>query len=245
MSLSENLDNEHIYTYSGYETSYQHERKKTMAQYGYLISNLPRNEKYAETEAFLDKKLADFQKDNAVFEKDGSMRQVYRKTDDEGNVTEISLVKNITESSIVVFSDIPLKYFKRGGAVLFVRDIAPSVVFGAFYWAGIGTTLMRTFMYSFRQYVPMFIVTLIFAIIVNIMSMDFLSKNRSLLRVQIIQTGSIFVLVPASVIWLGIFNHKSLTDVIFKYLQSPVPTALIAAIITWFYVKIKGRNKYE
>lgn len=216
-----------------------------MAEYGYLISNLPRNEKYTETEAFLDKKLNGFEKDNAVFENDGSMRQVYRRTEEDGSVTEISLVKNITESSIVVFSDIPLKYFQKGGAVLYVRDIVPSVIFGAFYWAGIGTTLMRAFMYGSRTYIPIFLVTLVFSVVINMMSLEKFSENRSLLRVQIIQMGSVFIIVPAIVFGLGIYAHMTLTEVVHRYLQSPVPTALAAAVITRVAVKIMGRNKYE
>ncbi|MCM1523699.1 MAG: hypothetical protein NC120_04495 [Ruminococcus sp.] len=216
-----------------------------MAQYGYLISNLPRNEKYAETEAFLDKKLKGFEKDNAVFEKDGSMKQVYRRTDEDGGVTEVSIVKNITESSIVVFSDIPLKYFKRGGAVLFARDIAPSALFGVFYWAAVGTELMRRFMFGFDVYIPALLISVVLAAAINMISMNYLRKNRSLLRVQIIQMGSVFIIIPAAVIWLRMFVRGSLTAVIFRYLQSPIPTALAAAVITRLIVKITGRNRYE
>ena len=86
-----------------------------MALYGYKISNFTKAKKYAEIEALLDKKLKGFEKQSYEFEKDGSVCQDYVRKNEDGTETTVTLAKNITESSIVVFSDIPLKFLRNGG----------------------------------------------------------------------------------------------------------------------------------
>ena len=107
-----------------------------MALYGYKISNFTKAKKYAEIEALLDKKLKGFEKQSYEFEKDGSVRQDYVRKNEDGTETTVTLAKNITESSIVVFSDIPLKFLRNGGWCLLTADILPMLIFTALYWFG-------------------------------------------------------------------------------------------------------------
>ena len=99
-----------------------------MALYGYKISNFTKAKKYAEIEALLDKKLKGFEKQSYEFEKDGSVRQDYVRKNEDGTETTVTLAKNITESSIVVFSDIPLKFLRNGGWCLLTADILPMLI---------------------------------------------------------------------------------------------------------------------
>ena len=105
-----------------------------MALYGYKISNFTKAKKYAEIEALLDKKLKGFEKQSYEFEKDGSVCQDYVRKNEDGTETTVTLAKNITESSIVVFSDIPLKFLRNGGWCLLTADILPMLIFTALYW---------------------------------------------------------------------------------------------------------------
>ena len=107
-----------------------------MALYGYKISNFTKAKKYAEIEALLDKKLKGFEKQSYEFEKDGSVCQDYVRKNEDGTETTVTLAKNITESSIVVFSDIPLKFLGNGGWCLLTADILPMLIFTALYWFG-------------------------------------------------------------------------------------------------------------
>ena len=92
-----------------------------MALYGYKISNFTKAKKYAEIEALLDKKLKGFEKQSYEFEKDGSVRQDYVRKYEDGTETTVTLAKNITESSIVVLTDITLKF--KGSANQRVIDM--------------------------------------------------------------------------------------------------------------------------
>ena len=105
-----------------------------MALYGYKISGFAGNERYEEAAAYLDRRLKGFERKNEEFDADGSRTLHYERLTPEGTVQEVTLVKNVTESAVMVFSDIPMKSLKHGGILLTLRDIIPMTVFGALYY---------------------------------------------------------------------------------------------------------------
>ena len=104
-----------------------------MHTYGYLLSNLARHERFNEAEWLLDRVLKGYTKGNRQYEKDGSISVTYSKTEVDGEKT-VLLKRNVTESNTSVFSDIPLKIFRFGGWIFYLRDIIPSLAFFLLYY---------------------------------------------------------------------------------------------------------------
>ncbi|MCM1579588.1 MAG: hypothetical protein NC078_12405 [Ruminococcus sp.] len=105
-----------------------------MPEFGYKISGMAGAERYFEAERLLDIKLKGFEKGNAAFEADGSRRQEYIKNEEDGEEKKVTLVKNVTESGTLVFSNFELKFFKFGGRIFYLWDILPTVIMGLFWW---------------------------------------------------------------------------------------------------------------
>ena len=213
-----------------------------MATYGYKISNLTRAKKYEEIEALLDKKLTDFEKKSFVFEPDGSVNQDYIRKNDDGTETKVTLSKNVTESSIVVFSDIELKFIKHGGYSLLMADIIPTLIFDVVYWAGMGPVLVP-FLYNKSSDFVFWIV--IFTVVMtgaNLISWNRLTNVRTDRRVRFIQAGGIISLAVFLYLSTRIFAHYTLTNMLIKMLYTPLPVIFISAAITAFVVKFFWRE---
>lgn len=160
-----------------------------MPQYGYKISGFAKNEKFIEAEKFLDKKLKGYEKHSGAFEDDGSMSIVYRK-DDAGNSAEVKLTKNITESAVMVFSDVPLKYFRHGGWRLYLRDIIPAIIFAAVFFA---VQIINT---KIEWPSPvMLLAEAALGALFFLVTQKAVSRNRSRLRVRFIQCGGIITML--------------------------------------------------
>lgn len=214
-----------------------------MSLYGYKISNFARSEKYFEAENLLDKKLKGFEKDTTVFERDGSRSQRYFKKNEDGTEIEVILSKNVTESGIMVFSDIPLNYFKRGGWIFYLRDIVPMLIMAAIYWGCYYFILRQKWSAGgdTRMLQIAFVCSMIFTIISQI-AVKVFGKNRSPLRVSFIALGSVFtvytLLNRLSKLW-----YKWTFSVIWSnLLRTPVPPLLIAAFIMIVIHKLSSKE---
>ena len=103
-------------------------------QYGYKIGGFASQAKFDEAEWFIDLLMKKkFVKGHADFSEDGSRTQEWVRSDDSGE-QKIVLVKNITESAGIVFSDCELKWLKFGGKLLYLRDIIPMLLFALMFW---------------------------------------------------------------------------------------------------------------
>ena len=101
-----------------------------------------------------------------MFGDDGSRTQIYRKKTDDGEQV-VTLVKNITESGVMVFSDIPLPSLRKGGIILYLRDLPWMIAFAALYWVGYPVLLSKVPQIEYRltTYGLMPAAALIFALI--------------------------------------------------------------------------------
>ena len=170
-------------------------------QYGYKISGFGSSEKFFEAERYLDKKLKDFTKEPAVFEEDGSRKQRWVR-ESEGAQTAVELVKNITESAVLVFSDIPLKMFRFGGLLMYLRDLPAMIFFAALYWVVYPLIAVRM---PFRTgdgalsywtaLIVMLLVSSLALLIIILVSDKFLSARREHIRMRFMQFGGIFSVV--------------------------------------------------
>lgn len=165
-----------------------------MALYGYKISNFTKAKKYAEIEALLDKKLKGFEKQSYEFEKDGSVCQDYVRKNEDGTETTVTLAKNITESSIVVFSDIPLKFLRNGGWCLLTADILPMLIFTALYWFGMNYIVQLIAWAPTEQYISFLLIAAVIMLGVDLIAAKLLMRRRSLARTLWIETAGIFSL---------------------------------------------------
>lgn len=103
-------------------------------QYGYKIGGFASQAKFDEAEWFIDLLMKKkFVKGHADFSEDGSRTQEWVRSDDSGE-QKIVLIKNITESAVIVFSDCELKWLKFGGKLLYLRDIIPMLLFALMFW---------------------------------------------------------------------------------------------------------------
>ncbi|MCR5807861.1 MAG: hypothetical protein K6G68_12615 [Oscillospiraceae bacterium] len=110
--------------------------------YGYKISGFASAERFFEAEHFLDRYLKGYEKKQTSFSSDGSRSQKWEKQDGDNTLT-VELVKNITESGIMIFSDEEIKKLKHGGIWLYIKDIIPTIIFAAIYWVGMPYILTR------------------------------------------------------------------------------------------------------
>lgn len=216
-----------------------------MATYGYKISNLTRAKKYAEIEALLDKKLVGFEKKGYAFEPDGSVNQDYVRTNEDGTQTKVTLSKNVTESSIVVFSDTELDFIKHGRYSLLMRDIIPTLIFAAVYW-GIMAPIIIPYIYEIRNNITDFIFLLVISTIImtaaNLISWSRLAAVRSKARTHFIQCGGIISLGVFLWISTRIFAHYTLTNMLIKMLYTPLPVIFVSAAVTAVTVKFFWRE---
>ncbi len=211
-----------------------------MPLYGYKISGLARSEKYFEAEKLLDRKLKGFSKDNAVFAEDGSITQRYFRENEDGTLTEVTLVKNITETAVLVFSDIPLKYLKFGGKLLYLRDIIPTFIMAGIYWGSYRYALTKTSLGA-KPVMLMAVCAIIYAFIC-FASIKPLSKNRSPLRVRFIALGSVFTLFPFLYYTSKLMDYQTLSQVWANLLKTPVPSLIVVLIIMLIRFRISKRR---
>lgn len=213
-----------------------------MAAYGYKISNLTRAKKYKEIEALLDKKLTDFEKMSFAFEPDGSVNQDYIRKNPDGTETKVTLSKNITESSIVVFSDIELEFIKHGGYSLLMSDIIPTLVFAAVYWGGMAPVLTPFLYTKSSDFVFWAVMFTIVMTGVNLFTWNRLSCVRTPARVRFMQSGGIITLCMFLYLSTRIFAHYTLTNMLIKMLYTPLPVIFISAALTALVAKLFWRE---
>ncbi|MDD6991353.1 MAG: hypothetical protein PUI48_05960 [Oscillospiraceae bacterium] len=166
-----------------------------MLSYGYIISNLPRHERFNEAEWLLDKLLKDYSKGSKQFEEDGSISLAYSKETEEGE-KQVVLKRNVTESYVAVFSDIPLKIFKFGGFIFYLRDIIPSLVFFMIYFIW-GIDFNKRLIISGIPADRLIAIVggAAAGLIINLLTRRLISKNRSYDRICCIQFGGLFSLI--------------------------------------------------
>lgn len=213
-----------------------------MALYGYKISNFTKAKKYAEIEALLDKKLKGFEKQSYEFEKDGSVRQDYVRKNEDGTETTVTLAKNITESSIVVFSDIPLKFLRNGGWCLLTADILPMLIFTALYWFGMNYIVQLIAWVPTEQYISFMLIAAVIMLGGDLIAAKLLMRRRSLARTLWIETAGIFSLPIFFRILFKVFAHVSLMQMLEMLLYSPLPVIIISGALTFLILKLTGRK---
>ena len=160
--------------------------------YGYIISNLPRHERFNEAEWLLDKLLKDFSKGSKRFEEDGSITLTYSKETEDGG-EQVILRRNVTESYVAVFSDIPLKILKFGGWLFYLRDVIPSLVYFMIYYVW-GIEFNTRMIYT-REPVSQLIAIVggaLAGVVINFATRRLLMNNRSYDRVCFVQFGGLF-----------------------------------------------------
>ena len=163
-----------------------------MMSYGYILSNLARHERFNEAEWLLDKALKGFVKGSKQFEEDGSISLTYSKNDDDGE-KKVVLQRNVTESYTAVFSDVPLKIFRFGGWIFYLRDIIPALVFFFIYynWGVEFNTRMIFSGDPFKRLIAI-VGGAMAGLMINLITKRFISKDRSFDRVCFIQLGGVF-----------------------------------------------------
>ncbi|MDY3791885.1 MAG: hypothetical protein SOZ56_05335 [Oscillospiraceae bacterium] len=166
-----------------------------MLSYGYIISNLPRHERFNEAEWLLDKLLKGYSKGSKQFEEDGSISLAYSKETEEGE-KQVILKRNVTESYVAVFSDIPLKILKFGGFIFYLRDIIPSLVFFMIYFIW-GIDFNKRLIISGIPADRLIAIVggAAAGLIINLLTRRLISKNRSYDRICCIQFGGLFSLI--------------------------------------------------
>lgn len=182
-----------------------------MLNYGYIISQLARHERFNEAEWLLDKLLKGYSKGSRQFEEDGSTSLTYTKeTGDDKQL--VILKRNVTESHVVVFSDTPLKIFRFGGWIFYLRDVIPSLLFFLVYYIW-GIQFNTRLIYSGEPFKQLFAIVggAAAALVINLATRRLLSRNRSYDRICCVQFGGLFSLfyILAMMIkytGIGIFN---------------------------------------
>ncbi|MCI7766753.1 MAG: hypothetical protein MSJ26_02070 [Oscillospiraceae bacterium] len=163
-----------------------------MQSYGYVLSGLARHDRFNEAEWLLDKVLKGFSKGSKQFEEDGSISLTYSKNDENGEKL-VTLKRNVTESCIMVLSDIPLKFFRFGGWIFYLRDLIPTLAFFLLY--GIfGVRFNSVMINSNDPFNRLFGIVggALAALLLNLITVKLFKKNRSFDRICFIQAGGIF-----------------------------------------------------
>ncbi|MBQ5333764.1 MAG: hypothetical protein J6K92_11010 [Oscillospiraceae bacterium] len=165
-----------------------------MQSYGYILSGLARHDRLNEAEWLLDKILKGYSKGNKQFEEDGSITITYSKADEDGE-KQVILKRNVTESCIMVLSDIPLKIFRFGGWIFYLRDIIPSLAFALIYFI-FGVKFLSPMILSnkLEKWIIAVFAGAAAALVLNLITAPLLKKNRSFDRICCIQFGGIFSL---------------------------------------------------
>lgn len=203
-----------------------------MARFGYHISNLTRREKYEEIEHILDKRLKGWDKPPTPFESDGTVRQQYIKSTEDGTQTEVTLVKNITESNITVYSDIELKFLKFDGALLLLRDIPPMVLFIILHYAFIGNKISESIrIWQIEKILPTYLVCIIILTIINLLTLKPLSVRRERARVRIIQLGGPATIISFFAIMFYLVKDWDFYGTFIKLISSPCPAVWLSLFL--------------
>lgn len=225
-----------------------------MPEYGYKISEMAGSERFFEAERLLDIKLAGFEKAAASFEADGSRRQEYSRTEEDGSEKKVTLIKNVTESGILVFSNIPLKFFRFGGKIFYLWDILPTVVMGIFWWV-VFTKAIDRFCANFYQaavfqviagFVWFLLVMLAGRVISFIERKDHRNLKilfvpyRSRLRINFIARGGAVSAVCIFLSSFMIFSGMNGSKLLNRFLHSPI-LALIVSVVP-LLLFMKGRR---
>ena len=176
--------------------------------YGYIISSLARHERFNEAEWLLDKLLKDYSKGSKQFEEDGSISLTYSKETEDGE-KQVVLKRNVTESHVAVFSDTPLKIFKFGGWIFYLRDIIPSLIFFLVYYIW-GIQFNTRLIYSGESIKRLIAIVggAIAALIINFATRRLISKNRSYDRICCVQFGGLFSLFYILAIMIKFHWHN-------------------------------------
>ena len=166
-----------------------------MLSYGYVISYLPRHERFNEAEKLLDLVLKGYSKGSRQYEADGSVTLTYSKKEFDGE-KQVILKRNVTESHTAVYSDTPLKFLKFGGIIFYLRDVIPALAFFLLHYL-VGVKFNTILMFSND---PAKKLTAILggagaALVINLLTRRLLMKDRSYDRVCCIQFGGIFSFV--------------------------------------------------
>ncbi len=225
-------------------------------QYGYKISAFASSQRFFEAEKFLDKYLKGYEKEGAVFSEDGSRSQKWVKSGDEKELS-VELVKNVTESAVLVFSDTPIKLFRFGGAFFYLRDIIPMAAFAALYWVLYPKLAMKMPVNlggsapAYWGSILLFMLISAFVMLIMILVSDkFLSARREPFRTRFIQFGGVFSAV------LGVYelistvnssiNHSlKAFSVSYQYFFSRLIMRPLSLLLILFAVLrlIKGRGR--
>lgn len=219
-----------------------------MAQYGYKLSGFARSEKFFEAEHYLDRRLKGFTKANATFTDDGSRTQVWQRTAEDGTEQTVTLVKNVTESGVIVFSDIELKELKHGGIIMYLKDIPIQAAFAALYWYGF-IKLRSTPVYGIlitRAKIAglVAIIGLVYAAIIGL-STKIISIRRTPARTRWIQTGGPFSIVAILyLLWSWTFKGGGVDfrSFLMNMLYSQIAPFLFAWILILVIRKVMDRK---
>lgn len=223
------------------------ERAIAMAYYGYTVSGLVRIEKFSEVEQLLDKKLKDYEKSVSGFEKDGSMTVTYSKKNEDESVNQVRLVKNVTESNISVFSDIPLPYLRFGGKLLWLRDIVPTALFALLQWLGISYCLKTAISFGQTDYIRYAVICLFSAavlVMLDIVTDKLLSKNRGFWRKRAIQNAAV-VNIPMAMFYICycLTEHQTLLQSFNRVSTTPLIAVALAAFVSVKLLSDKKKRK--
>lgn len=214
-----------------------------MTRYGYKISGFAGGERFFEAERLLDIVLKGFEKLPASFEADGSRKQEYIKKDDEEE-KNVTLIKNVTESGILVFSDAPLKLFRFGGAVFYLWDILPTVLMGILWWFAVPEILRRLPLGNVSAAAVDTAAGLIFCFISLVICSGIKKLEekghrhlrilfvpcRSRLRLEFISRGGVITLIGLFVSGFKIFSGFDFMYLLARFLRSPIPMLAVSVL---------------
>ncbi len=166
-----------------------------MQSYGYVLSNLARHDRLNEAERLLDRVLKGYSKGSKQFDEDGSIAIVYSKASEDGE-KQVILKRNVTESCIMVTSDIPLKIFRFGGWIFYLRDIVPTLAFFLLYCI-LGVKINSMLILSDESVKMLLAIAggAAAALVINLITRRLLGRNRSFDRICFIQLGGIFSII--------------------------------------------------
>lgn len=215
-----------------------------MPEYGYKISEMAGAERFFEAERLLDIKLKGFEKGNAEFDEDGSRRQEYIKSADDGSRERVTLIKNVTECGTLVFSDIPLKFFRFGGKVFYLWDILPTALTGIFWW-GIFPELMNRSRLGFLQLAAVQAAAGAAVFFAGMLAGKILEKTesrerrylrilfvpyRTKLRTQFLLRGGAVTAIAFIISFFKIFSGLNGYELLKMFLQSPIPVLIVSTV---------------
>lgn len=156
--------------------------------------------------------------------------------------TRVELVKNVTESAVMVFSDEEIRWLKRGGIFLYLRDLPLMILFCAVYFVGAVFlkrylfTLNTDLYYTLGGHIITFLGLGILGTVITLLTFKPISSLRTHLRTRFIQLGGMFSVV------LGIFEFSKVLKagvgrpMNFIYLMLDCPPTVILLVILFLYI---------